>query len=80
MGFYGTENTEPVREHTIAVADGIHCRFCGETSGELAPGGSEYRAFWEQHEARAHKIEHIRAAVKHRPCDEILAAILDELL
>lgn len=71
-----TANTEPVLP--VYPADGVHCRFCRESSETF--GGNEYVAFWEKHEARSHKLEAVKAAVGHAPPDVIIAAVLDELL
>lgn len=65
---------------TVRKADGEHCRFCGADPGEAALGGSEYRAFWEIHESRAHKLERIVTAIGVRPIDEVVRAIATELL
>ncbi len=64
---------------TVREPDGEHCRFCGDDPGTVAPGSSEYRAFWEIHEARPHKLERLRACIGVRPTDEVVAAILAEL-
>ncbi|MHB8502639.1 MAG: hypothetical protein ACYDHE_17085 [Candidatus Acidiferrales bacterium] len=71
----GGSNTPTVRE-----PDGVHCRFCGADPGTVPVGGNEYRAFWEIHESRAHKLERIRACAGVRPHDEVLAALLNELM
>ncbi len=66
---------------TLREPDGIHCRFCGEDTGTIAVGGSEYRDWWDTHEARAHRIEAIIAAIDaNRPPLEIIRAIVTELL
>lgn len=72
-------NEEFAQIPTVREPDGEHCRFCGDDPGTVAPGSNEYRAFWEIHEARSHKLERIRECIGKRPANEILAAIVNEL-
>lgn len=72
--------SDTATDYAVALADGIHCRFCGADAGEAAPTSSEYRQFWADHEARSHKLETITSRVGRVPTDEIVRAILTELL